>query len=278
MRLQDVSLPVKVFLAPALMLAALLGLTVYTSVLLAHDEQRINALSGGAFRRTVMVAGLGQEVGAVHAELYRLCSVGANDADADKAQAIATALGQQVAGLDQQYAAVAQAIGPDPTLRPLIQGIGKTLKDYADSAQQVVGMAGNAGYALIFMSSAQQAYERVLRPAGAVEPRRGGGKDQPGCRRAGRDTPGPAGIRRGCARLGGGGDRGDLLLGRWIARPIVAMAGVDAPAGRRSAGYRQSRPPTARMKWARWRRRCWCSARTRRRRAVTGGGDDGRMP
>jgi hypothetical protein len=94
MRPQDVSLPVKVFLAPALVLAALLGLTVYTGVLLADDEQRIDALSEGAFRRTVMVSGLGQEVGTIHATLYRLSSVGANDADADKAQALADALGR----------------------------------------------------------------------------------------------------------------------------------------------------------------------------------------
>ena len=65
-------------------------------MLLAHDEQRIDDLSEGAFRRTVMVAGLGQQVGAIHATLYRLSSVSANDADADKGQAIAASLGKEV--------------------------------------------------------------------------------------------------------------------------------------------------------------------------------------
>lgn len=159
MRLQDLSLLAKVFLAPALLLAALLGLTVYAVVLLAQDEQRLDALSEGAFRRAELVAGLGQSVGATHAALYRLISVGANDADASKVEAIGTALGQQVAGLDQQVAAVAAAIGEDPTLRPLIQTLSATMKDYAGAAQQVIGMAGNAAYALAFMSSAQQAYD-----------------------------------------------------------------------------------------------------------------------
>ena len=163
MRLQDLSLLAKVFLAPALLLAALLGLTVYAVVLLAQDEQRLDALSEGAFRRAELVAGLGQSVGATHAALYRLISVGANDADASKVEAIGTALGQQVAGLDQQVAAVAAAIGED-LLRvrvPPIQTLSATMKDYAGAAQQVIGMAGNAAYALAFMSSAQQAYDTL---------------------------------------------------------------------------------------------------------------------
>ena len=223
MRPQDVSLPVKVFLAPALMLAALLGLTLYTGVLLAHDEQRIDALSEGAFRRTVMVAGLGQEVGAIHATLYRLSSVGANDADADKAQGIATALGQQIDRLEPQIAAVTQAIGTDPTLRPVILGIAKTLKDYAGAAQQVIGMAGNPGYALIFMSSAQQAYEafavQQTQLSQAVE------AEKISLVAAARRD-----IRLGrlvfvSVALGSAASTivVALLLGRWIARPIVAM-------------------------------------------------------
>jgi methyl-accepting chemotaxis protein len=198
MRPQDVSLPVKVFLAPALMLAALLGLTLFTGVLLAHDEQRIDALSEGAFRRTVMVAGLGQEVGAIHATLYRLSSA-------------------------PQVAAVSQAIGTDPTLAPIIPGIAKTLKDYAGAAQQVIGMAGNPGYALIFMSSAQQAYDafaaQQTRLSEAVET----GKTS-------LVTAAHQDIRLGrlvfvAVALGSAVAAivVTLLLGRWIARPIVAM-------------------------------------------------------
>ena len=55
------------------------------------------------------------------------------------------------------------------------------------------------------------------------------------------------------------------IFGRLIARPIVAMTA----AMRRLAGGDLSTEfprPTARTKSARWRRRCWCSARTRRRR------------
>ena len=149
----------KLFLALALLLAALLGLTVHAWVLLTNSEQRLDELSEGAFRRAALVAGLGQEVGDVHATLYRLSSVGANDADSSKAESIAAALGKAVAALPKRVAAVADAIGPDPQLRPLIQRIGTVLKDYADAAQQVIGMAGNASYALVFMNTAQQAYD-----------------------------------------------------------------------------------------------------------------------
>jgi methyl-accepting chemotaxis protein len=223
MRPQDASLPVKVFLAPALMLAALLGLTLYTGVLLADDGHRIDALSEGAFRRTVMVAGLGQEVGVIHATLYRLSSVGANDADADKARLIATALGQEVDRLEPQIAAVTQAIGTDPTLHPLILGIAKTLKDYAGAAQQVIGMAGNPGYALIFMTSAQQAYETFAVQQSQLS-------QAVDAEKTSLVAAARQGIRLGwlvfvSVALGSAAATivVALLLGRWIARPIVAM-------------------------------------------------------
>src|SRR6185312_9214891 len=53
---------------------------------------------------------------------------------------------------------VAAANGGHPPGQPLIQGIAGTLKDYADAAQQVIGMASNSSYALIFMNNAEQAY------------------------------------------------------------------------------------------------------------------------
>ena len=223
MRLRDVSLPLKVFLAPALVLTVLLGLTVYTSILLGHDERRIDALSEGAFRRTVMVAALGQQVGTIHAALYRLCSVGANDADADKAQVIAKQLDRKLTELNSQLAAVAEAVGPDPKLRVLVQGIAATLKDYADAAQQVIGMAGNAGYALIFMSSAQQAYdgfvERQARLGDAVEAEKTGlvaaARHEI---HVGRLVFVTIALLAAIATIVVA-----VLLGRWITRPIVAM-------------------------------------------------------
>jgi methyl-accepting chemotaxis protein len=158
-RPRNLSLPVRMFLAPALILVALLGLAAYTNLLLARDEQRLDALSQGAFQRTVMVAGLGQKVGAIQAELYRLCSVGANDSDTAKLDAIGGALSQRLKTLTGQVAALSAAIGPDPTLRPLVREIGATLKKYEAAANQVISMAGNPAYALIFMNSAQQAYD-----------------------------------------------------------------------------------------------------------------------
>ena len=159
MRLRDLSLRSKLFVAPALLLVTLLGLTVYADVLLVHDGQRLDELSEGAFRRAALVAGLGQQVSAIHAGLYRLTSTSANDADAKKVNSIAASLGKEIDDLPAQVAAVAAAVGTDPQLRPLVQRINSVLKDYAGAAQQVIGMAGNASYALVFMSSAQQAYD-----------------------------------------------------------------------------------------------------------------------
>ncbi|HEY1934274.1 MAG TPA: methyl-accepting chemotaxis protein [Acetobacteraceae bacterium] len=223
-RLQDLSLRAKLFLAPALLVAALLGLTLYAGVLLAYDEQALDELSQGVFRRAELVAGLGGQVNAIHAALYRLSSEGANDSDAQKTQAIATALGQQVADLDKQVIAVAGAVGTDPSLHPLAQSIGATLKDYTGAAQQVIGMAGNPGYALIFMSSAQGAYDtfsvQQARLSEAVQ------AQKTRLVAAARREIHMARLIFVLAALGAAGTAiiVTMLLGQRIARPILAMA------------------------------------------------------
>ncbi len=226
MRLQDLSLLAKVFLAPALLLAALLGLTVYAGVLLAEDDAAARSTHRARqhSRRTELVAGLGQEVGATHAALCRLISVAANDGDAGKVEALGTAVGQQVTGLDQQVASsVAAAIGPDPTLGPLIRTLGATMKDYAGAAEQVIGMAGNAAYALAFMSSAQQAYDTLGSQQAQLS--RAVAAEKTSLVAAAREA-----IRLGrlvfvAVALGAAGAAivVTVLLGRRISRPIVAM-------------------------------------------------------
>ena len=55
-RFDDLSLRLKMFLAPCFLLAALVGLAGYTLVLLNSNERQLDDLSDGAFQRAALVA------------------------------------------------------------------------------------------------------------------------------------------------------------------------------------------------------------------------------
>ncbi len=156
-RLRDLPLTVKVFVAPGLLLLTLLGITVYAGLLLLRCERNLDALTEGAFRRAAAVARLHQTVSGLQADLYRLVSVAGNDSDAARAAALGKSLDGLVGSLDGQAAALSASLLADSPARAAFGGVGAAVHDYAAAAQQVIGMAGNAGYALIFMNAAQQA-------------------------------------------------------------------------------------------------------------------------
>jgi len=162
-RFNDLSLRVKMSLGPVFLVLALIGLAAYALTLLDSNERALNALSEGAFARTMLVGALDGKVAGVHARLYQLTSVAANDSDAAKAKALGDALRTELANVDNAFAAVATSIEDDPTLTHLGSDMKKTLKDYGDAARQVIDMSSNSSYALIFMNSAQEAFDTFAR-------------------------------------------------------------------------------------------------------------------
>ncbi len=159
-RFNDLSLRVKMSLGPTFLVLALIGLALYALQLLASNERSLQALSDGAFTRAALVAGLDGKVSGIHARLYQLTSVAANDSDTAKATAMGEALRRDLAGIDKAFAALAERSDGDQALASLRETMAKTLKDYAGAAGQVIDMSGNASYALIFMNSAQEAYDK----------------------------------------------------------------------------------------------------------------------
>jgi methyl-accepting chemotaxis protein len=159
-RWHNLSLRAKLFVAPGVLLLALAALTIYAAGLLAGNQRQLTDLTEQAFKRAALVTALGQEVAAVHAELYRVTAVAANDSDAAKLNRLSQTLSAAITGLAPRVDAVTAATRSNPVTAPMVGEIAKTLKDYADAAQQVVGMASNSAYALIFMNAAQQAYDR----------------------------------------------------------------------------------------------------------------------
>ena len=158
-RFDDLSLRVKMSLAPIFLVLALVGLAAYSLLLLDSNERSLDALSDGAFKRAALVAALDSKVSGIQARLYQLTSIAANDSDAAKAKALGDALRHEIGGIDTAFAAMAASIAGDPAREQLRDAMAKTLKDYAGAAGQVIDMSSNASYALIFMNNAQQAFD-----------------------------------------------------------------------------------------------------------------------
>ena len=159
LRFDDYSIRLKMFLAPSFLLAALVGLAVYTLMLLNSNERHLTELSDGAFQRAMLVGALDSRLNAVHAHLYRLTSIASNDTSTERKQAAANALTKEIAGIPQSLKAAEDISAGDAETAPLLQALGKTLKNYTDAGQQVIAMAAfDAATASIFMGNADEAY------------------------------------------------------------------------------------------------------------------------
>ena len=161
-RFDDLSLRLKMFLAPCFLLAALVGLAGYTLVLLNSSERQLDELSSGAFERTLAVTALDNKVSSVRARLYQLTSVATNDSDTKRKETLANALTKELALVPDRFKDVASTNEGDSEARPLVESLGKILKSYADASQQVISMAAfDAATASIFMGTAEQSYEEA---------------------------------------------------------------------------------------------------------------------
>ena len=226
MRFNDLSLRIKMSVAPSFLLVALVGLAVYSLLLLDRNERSLNDLSEGAFKRTELVAALDGTVSSIHARLYELTAVAANDSDADKAKALSQMLGGEIGGIDKKFSAMAASIGSDPEIGKLRDDIAKTLKEYTDAAHQVVDMSSNSSYALIFMGTAQQQFDMLVKLQAQLTAAVQSEKNQV-VEAIRRDTQ-RARIVFIVATLTAMIVAGvvTLLLGNLISRPVIALAGA----------------------------------------------------
>src|SRR5690348_74485 len=95
-RFNDLSLRLKMSVAPIFLVAALIGLAIYALLLLASNGRSLDALSQDAFRRAELVASVDSRVSMIHARLYQLTSVAANDSNAAKVKAFGVELKREI--------------------------------------------------------------------------------------------------------------------------------------------------------------------------------------
>jgi methyl-accepting chemotaxis protein len=143
----NLSLRIKMSLGPIFLVVALIGLAIYSLQLIE------------AFKGAALLAALDDQVSGIHARLYQLTSVGSNDSNAAKVKELGDALRKDLGNIEGSFARVAATVGTDPARQELRDGMAKALKDYVSAGGQVVDMSSDASYALIFMNSAQDAFD-----------------------------------------------------------------------------------------------------------------------
>jgi methyl-accepting chemotaxis protein len=164
LRLNDLSLRIKICIAPAILLIALIAVASYALELLHSSETYLEELSIGAFERAARVAALDRAVSGVHADLYQLASVAGKDGDQSKARALGAQLGMEIGSVSRQFAEIGEGGRAEP-LQPLLAIMDKTLADYADAARQVIGMTNGNGLDAALMTNAQHIYEEYTSEA-----------------------------------------------------------------------------------------------------------------
>src|SRR5579883_824836 len=222
----NLSLRVKMSLAPSVLLLALLGSVGYSLHLLDRNEHALQELSEGAFGRAAAVAALESKLSGIHARLYELTSIAANDADTERAKALAAALGQEIAGIGTQFDAVAAAVATDSRAGKLRDDMAKTLKDYVSAVRQVIDMSSNSAYALIFMGTAQQVFDVFVKQQADMKAAVESEKTElmQRIRANGRSARIIFVVASGLAIVVA--VLTTILLGNLISRPVIALAGL----------------------------------------------------
>ncbi|HUH85478.1 MAG TPA: methyl-accepting chemotaxis protein [Stellaceae bacterium] len=154
----NLSLRVKLALGPVFLVLALFGLVAYSLVLLGDNQDSLERLSEGAFGRATQLAKLDAEVKRIHAQLYQLTSLTANDSDAAKAEALAKKLQDDLKGVAALSQNVTTAVAGEPAREALAGKMAASLRDYVEKAKGVADQGSNGAYGLLFMTQALDSF------------------------------------------------------------------------------------------------------------------------
>ncbi|HXQ51546.1 MAG TPA: methyl-accepting chemotaxis protein [Stellaceae bacterium] len=158
MRLSNLSLRAKICIAPAILIATLMGLAIYSLVLLQESDRRLDQLSSTAFERSSRIAALDRAMAGVQTRHYRLAALAATGLDQAGAKAASAELGVDLDQLRRIAADLIQS-DEDPQLTPLVAALAKTARDYADAVRQAINSAGDAAHGAGDVQSVYQDYE-----------------------------------------------------------------------------------------------------------------------
>lgn len=159
LKFQDIPLLFKILLAPATAVVALAAVGVMGILETEGLERRLTTLNDVAFERVKDGLELKDEIGILHAHLFALMSISANESDADRRTRSVESLRAQLAAVGTSVAAVARMH------EDFSAGLGRAFTAYRDAALVAIDIGStDAAYGVIMMGEADQHFW-ILRKA-----------------------------------------------------------------------------------------------------------------
>ncbi|MFC0239959.1 methyl-accepting chemotaxis protein [Rhodopseudomonas telluris] len=224
--MKTIGLSWKVQLAPALLVLALLGIGGFALQSLRVNQQSVDALISGPVRLAEQAGELNNAAWTAHAKLYRLAATAANESDDAKLAAVSKEAGAALAQIPAALSDVEQALGSAAALPPF-QKLKAATAAYQKQAKNAIEMAdGDAGSAMLFIKSAEKSFAEIDSLISDLIVASNESRDREIARSAialDRQQWMLGAILLGVSFVG---ILISVLIGRGIAKPVLAMSGA----------------------------------------------------
>ncbi|KPF90387.1 chemotaxis protein [Rhodopseudomonas sp. AAP120] len=224
--MKAIGLSWKVQLAPALLVLALLGIGGFALQALRVNQQSVDALIAGPVRLSEQAGELNNAAWTAHARLYRLAATAANESDESKLAKVSKEASAALGQIPGALADVEKALGT-AAAQPPFQKLKSAAASYLKQAKNAIEMAdGDAGSAMLFIKSAEKSFAEIDSLISDLIVASNESRDREIARSAialDRQQWMLGGILLGVCFVG---ILISVLIGRGIARPVVAMSGA----------------------------------------------------
>ncbi|OPF95110.1 methyl-accepting chemotaxis protein [Rhodopseudomonas palustris] len=216
----------KVQLAPAFLVLVMIGIGAFALVSLRDNQQNVDKLVSGPVRLSELASDLNNAAWTAHAKLYRMAATAANETDAAKLTKVMKETTAAVAQIPAALGEVEKALGADAA-KPPFQKLKAAVAGYQKQAKNAVEMAdGDAGSALLFIKSAEKSFTDIDSLVSDLILATNDSRDREIAHTGialEREQWMLGGIVAAAALVG---IAFSFLIGRGIARPVVAMSGA----------------------------------------------------
>jgi methyl-accepting chemotaxis protein len=162
-RFYDLSLALKIFVAPAVVLFALLSIAAIAMVNQERQDSATAHLDQMVFERLRTALTVKDGVTLFHARLYALMSAAVNETDKTRFNALADGLGPQIKTAGEVLDGLAAGAADDLVVAGKLAAIGKVWKEYENGALQAIETTKlDAAYGAMMMGSVEEQF-RTLR-------------------------------------------------------------------------------------------------------------------
>jgi methyl-accepting chemotaxis protein len=221
--IKNLGLSWKVQLAPAFLIAVLVGVGVYALQALRANQASVDGLISGPVRQSELINELDTAAWTAHARLYRLAAIAANETDEKKVQALAKEASAAAGKVSGALKAVEVAQGDLKS--EAFEKLKVAVAGYLKQSKNAIEMAdGDAGSALMFIKGAERSFADIEKLGDELIARSSDSKDREIARAGIKLEQQQLTLMVVLLAMAFAGIVVSFLIGRNISRPVVAMS------------------------------------------------------